>query len=420
MPDTPTRLSPQAVIRQVFEGLDEHELEELLETGQVRHYPSGHVLCREGEMEHTFYLLLDGQVDITIQMLDGTPRKVSQRKAGEYFGEMALIENRPRSATVTATTETEVFEFSEEVFDALLAENPQIATMVLRQLTTYLRKSDQAAIADLSRKNAELAKAYNDLQAAQAALVIKERLERELEIAAEVQQSMLPDVFPEIDGWAFSGHNEPARTVGGDLFDIIPLDEEHIGLLLADVADKSVHAALFMAVTRTLFRAEATRSHSPAETALNVHKGILGASSRDDMFVTAFYGVLNTRTGDMRYVRAGQDFPIVLRPSGGSFEELMPRGRFLGMLTDLSLEEAELHLAPGDTLVVYSDGVTDMINASGRAYGIDDLLSLLRVNSQLPARDICQAIFDAISAHRGQADTFDDATVLICQRQPGG
>ncbi|MCH9020353.1 MAG: cyclic nucleotide-binding domain-containing protein, partial [Proteobacteria bacterium] len=220
--------SPQKIISQVFSDLEKSEIDALIEVGEIQDYPPGYILCYEGEIEHTFYIMLDGMVDITIRMLDGTPRKVSQREPGEYFGEMALIEGKPRSATVTAVNKTRVLEFSEEVFDRLLNQSPTIAITVLRRLTSYLRSSDRAAIADLSRKNVELAKAYGELKAAQAEIVKKERMERELEIAAEVQQSMLPEVFPDIPNWEFAGRNVPARSVGGDLYDVLRIDDDQL------------------------------------------------------------------------------------------------------------------------------------------------------------------------------------------------
>lgn len=407
------------VIRQVFSDLTDDEIAALLKEADLRDYPSGCVLCVEGEIEHTFYFVLDGTVDITIRMLDGTPRKVSERGAGGYFGEMALLEQKPRSATVTTVAPTRTLEISEETFNRLLRRNPDAAITMLRFLTSALRATDRASISDLSRQNAELARAYADLKAAQAQLVLRERLQRELEIAAEVQQSMLPEVFPDVPGWEFAGHNSPAREIGGDLYDVIELDDEHLGLLIADVSDKSVHAALFMAVTRTLFMAEATRSLSAHDTTLRVHEGLLKVSSKDDMFVTVFYGVLHHATGTLRYVRAGQDYPLLKRASApDTVLELQADGRFLGMIEDIYLEEREITLQPGDTLVMYSDGVSDMMSSAGQHYSVDRLVEQVCRRPNLPAQMLCDAIVADLGDHRGDMDPYDDATLLICRRSP--
>lgn len=403
------------VIHKVFEGLDDAEAAAVSVTAAERTYPVGTVLCREGAIEHTFYVVMDGLVAVTHQLQDGGTRHLTSRGAGQFFGEMALIESKPRSATVVTTAETTVLEISERDFNQLLMRNPKVAIALLRGITANLRAADQASIADLSRKNVELAKAYSDLKAAQEQLVAKEKLEHELSIAAELQQSLLPHVFPKVPGWSFAGRNVPARTIGGDLYDVIPVDDEHVGLLMADVSDKSIHAALFMAVTRSLFLPESRRTLSPRGVALGVHRWLLEVSSDANMFVTAFYGVLTPATGRLRYVRAGQDKPIWLKHGETGHIELDGQGRFLGMLDELDLEEREVWLQPGDMLVAYSDGVPDAVNDAGANYGQERLMTLLEKHRDDSTRQICDAIFADVFAFRGAALAFDDITVLIAK-----
>jgi len=286
---------------------------------------------------------------------------------------------------------------------------------MLRSITATLRANDQASIADLSRKNIELTKAYADLKAAQAEIVAKEKLERELEIAAELQRSLLPTIFPKVPGWTFAGNNIPARSIGGDLYDVIKIDDDHVGLLMADVSDKSIHAALFMAVTRSLFLPESRRSLSPRTVALEVHRNLLEVSSADSMFVTAFYGVLTPKTGHLRYVRAGQDKPIWLHKGQAGYTELDAQGRFLGMLDVLDLEECEVTLGRGDALVMYSDGVPDAVNLKDEPYTLERLSKLLETHRNEPAGKICNAIFDDVFNFRASAPAFDDITVLVAR-----
>ena len=280
-----------------------------------------------------------------------------------------------------------------------------------------MRASDKIAIEQLTRKNVELAKAYQDLKAAQAEVVKKERLERELEIAGEVQRSLLPSKFPVTPGYTYAARNVPARHVGGDLYDVIQVDDNHVGLLMADVSDKSVHAALIMAVTRTLYLAHARRSLSPVIVSQAVHNGLLEVSSTDDMFVTAFYGVVDLRSGQLRYVRAGQDRPLLYHAEGGPPLTLEAEGRFLGMLPDLTLEEREVWLNPGDVLLAYSDGVTDAINERDESYGLERLVEMISPLRAHSADDICSAIFDDVFKFRGQAAAFDDITALVMRCQ---
>lgn len=404
-----------AIVRQALPGVTDDDVRALLNVAVTQTYPAEHVLCHEGEVEHTFYILAEGQAEISQKLGDGTKRVIVTRKPGEFFGEMALIEKLPRTATVATLSKSVLLEISEDAFQELLAARPTLALAMIRRFVANMRASGRQTIADLTRKNAELRQAYDELKAAQAELVQKEKLEHELEIAGEVQRSLLPSRFPPVKGYSFFGRNVPARHVGGDLYDVIKVDDEHVGLLMADVSDKSVHAALIMAVTRTLFLSHARRSLSPAEVALAVHEGLLEVSSNDDMFVTVFYGVLNANTGRLRYVRAGQDEPLLFRAAGGPPEVLTADGRFLGMWPDLKLEERSVDLCPGDLLVTYSDGVTDAVNEAGQAYGQERLMALLEGQRLAPAKVVCSAIFNDVFEFRGNAPAFDDITVLVAR-----
>lgn len=404
---------PALIIKQAFRGVTDGEVEALCNVVQMMTYPADHTLCHEGELEHVFYVLAEGQVAITQKVGDSDERTIAVLNPGDFFGEMALIENKPRAASVTTLLPATVLEITEEVFNEFLGHSPNVAMAMIRRITANLRSSDQASISDLSRKNTELKKAYDDLKAAQAEVVKKERMERELEIAGEVQRSLLPAKFPKVPGYSFAGRNVPARHVGGDLYDVIKIDDEHVGLLMADVSDKSVHAALIMAVTRTLFLAHARRSLSPNEVAHAVHDGILEVSSNDDMFVTAFYGVLHLKSGLLRYVRAGQDLPLLFRGDSAPPTTLEAEGRFLGMMPGLKLEEREVDLEPGDLLVSYSDGVSDAVDADDQAYGTERLIALINKNRAASAATVCTAIFNDVFAFRGMAAAFDDITVLV-------
>lgn len=415
IPVTATVPDFAAVLRQAFPGVTEDDVAALMEAAVAQTYPPEHVLCHEGEVEHLFYILAEGQAKISQRLGDGSERYIITRQPGEFFGEMALIEKMPRAATVTTATRAIVLEISEEAFQQLLSEHPTLALAMIRRFVTNVRASGRATISDLTRKNAELRQAYDDLKAAQAELVQKEKLEHELEIAGEVQRSLLPSRFPQVKGYSFFGRNLPARHVGGDLYDVIKIDDEHVGLLMADVSDKSVHAALIMAVTRTLFLSHARRSLHPVEVALAVHNGLLEVSSNDDMFVTVFYGVLNTHSGELRFVRAGQDEPLLFRAAGGPPEGLWAEGRFLGMWPELHLEERAVQLQPGDLLVAYSDGVTDAVDGSNNIYGRERLIALLESRRAEAPKVVCSAIFNDVLEYRGDAPAFDDITVLVAR-----
>ena len=419
MPAEPSVRRPDSfgIIRRAFPEISEVEVEALSRVAESHAYPAGTVLCHEGQVEHVFYVVAAGQAAVTHDLEAGEKRLYALRYPGEFFGEMALIDDKPRTADVSTVTDSTMLEISEPAFKDFLARSPSIALAVIRTITENMRASDRAAIAQLSSKNLELRIAYQDLKAAQAEIVQKERLERELEIAGEVQRSRLPSQFPQTPGYSYAARNEPARHVGGDFYDVIQVDQDHVGLLMADVSDKSIHAALIMAVTRTLFLAHARGSLSPAAVAQAVHNGLMEISSTDDMFVTAFYGVVDLRSGQLCYIRAGQDKPLLFRAAGGPPMALEAEGRFLGMLPDLELEEREVRLSPGDLLVAYSDGVTDAINEAEESFGLERLINLLAPRLGCSADEVCADIFSEVFKFRGSAEAFDDITVLVmcCQ-----
>jgi sigma-B regulation protein RsbU (phosphoserine phosphatase) len=184
--------------------------------------------------------------------------------------------------------------------------------------------------------------------------------------------------------------------------------------LIADVADKGFHAALFMAVSRTLFHQESQYSQSPAEVALAVHRGMMGVAKKDDSFVTAFYGVLHRPSGRMTYVRAGHDRPMLYRP-GQEVAMLPGNGRFLGMWAELSLTEHTIQLKSGSRLILYSDGVTDAVNLYGKRYGSARLQQLLQNEGHLSADALRDRIAADVARFCQTAPAFDDLTLLVVE-----
>jgi phosphoserine phosphatase RsbU/P len=409
-------MSPGAtsIFRNIFKGVDEEALQILREFGQLRTYPPQTILCLQGRVEHTFYVIVEGRVAIIQRTEDGQDRLLAVHGPGGYFGELGLLDDTPRMANCVTVTEVKVIEITEDVFNSVLASSPGVAYALIRHVMDIMRDNDRLAIEDLRAKNVELEKAYAELKAAQAELVEKERLERELEIAASVQRSLLPVQLPRYDDYRLAAYLMPARRVGGDLYDALAVDEDHVGLVLADVADKSVQAALFMAVARTLFLVESWHNTDPAAVAVNVHQGVLKVAPSADIFITAFYGVLHRPSGTLRYVVAGHERPLLVRP-GKSVEKLPGEGRFLGMLPDLELQEYSVQLSEGDRLFVYSDGVVDAMNGSGSRYGYERLVRFLDETRDVALNEAVERLTADIATWRGKAPAFDDLTILAIE-----
>lgn len=399
--------------------LDAQMLASLRRVAAARTYPADTILIHQGQTEHTFYVIEDGRVVVLRRTEDGGEQTLNTLGPRHSFGEMALLDDNPRLATIRTLSETRVLEITADSFRELLRHDPDLAVHITRRILANLRTLDQMAIQDLRAKNVLLREAYLELQDAQAELVEKERLERELELAAEMQRSLLPSVLPRYDDYRFAAYLAPARHVGGDLFGVQPLDDEHVALLIADVADKGMYAALLMAVTRTLFMQESQRSRSPAEVALAVHRGLLTVGTAEDSqgmdaFVTAFYGVLHRPTGRLTYVRAAQDYPLLFQP-GQAPVSLPGNGRFLGMIADLSLEEQVVTLRPGDMLLLYSDGVTDAQNVAGESYGLARLKRVFQSTEGQGAARCLEQLAADVNAWRGAAAAFDDVTMLLVE-----
>jgi sigma-B regulation protein RsbU (phosphoserine phosphatase) len=261
-----------------------------------------------------------------------------------------------------------------------------------------------------------------ELEAAQAELVQKERLERELELARQVQQSVLPRIFPMVPGYTFAAHNQPARQVGGDFYDVILLDAGRFGIVVGDVSDKGMPAALYMALTRSLLLAEARRRDpsglsdppSPRAVLRSVHR-LLQELGQPGLFVTVFYGVVDAAARRLVYARAAHDRPLLLR--GQQVLSLGGEGTVLGFpeLDELNLSEEHMDLQRGDRLVLYTDGLTDILAPNGRAFGIQRLMDLLRSEAHLAPEALCAATFAALRAYQDSATQYDDMTMLVVE-----
>ena len=384
--------------------------------GESKSYPAGTILATQGLVERCFYVIEKGVTSVTRVDEEGQPHLLDHLGPSSYFGEMGVLDESPRFATVEAVTDVTVLEIDQERFEALVKSNPALMLNIVQRVLKSFRELDSQTIETLREKNTLLETANRELQEAQAQLIEKERLEREMELAAEVQRRLLPGSLPIVDGLGFAAYLAPARMVGGDLYDIRLIDEDHVALLLADVADKGLKAALFMAVARTLFYQESGHSLSPATVTQRVHDGLMAIGGADDgaysdVFVTAFYGVLNRPTGVLTYVRAAQDRPLLLR-QGQEPYALPGDGRFLGMLDGLELDEHVVQLEPGDVLLMLSDGIPDAQNAVGESFGNERLVAILRETHLTGANDVVETVLDGIHDWTEDTPLFDDLTLV--------
>ena len=248
-----------------------------------------------------------------------------------------------------------------------------------------------------------------------AVAVEKGRLERELQVAREVQASLLPRGVPTLAGWEFAARWQPAREVAGDFYDFIPLSPLSLGLLIADVTDKGMPAALFMANSRSLLRASVSEVLQPAESLKRANRLICADSSRG-MFVTVCYAQLAAESGQILYVNAGHNPAFICRATQGQIVKFERSGLPLGVDDSLPYVQRVAELAPGDFVLLYTDGVTDALNAPGEEFGEARLCRLLLENSHARADEVASAVVRAVSDFTGTAAPFDDITLVVAKR----
>jgi serine phosphatase RsbU (regulator of sigma subunit) len=246
-------------------------------------------------------------------------------------------------------------------------------------------------------------------------------LERELEIGRQIQRDFLPQTLPQPEGWEIASLFQPARQVGGDFYDAFPTAADAVALVVADVCDKGVGAALYMALFRTLLRSHA-ELHGSAAMAGPAARSIVALTNdyiarthgRSNMFATVFFGLLDPATGELAWVNGGHE-PPVLRRASGAIERLAPTGPAVGMLPDAAFEARRVRLEPGDLILAHTDGVTEERDASGRFFGEDRLEGLLREPAPSAAALLARLEAD-VRAFRGDTDPSDDVTVLAVRR----
>lgn len=400
-------------LRAVFHGLDDSTVDQLSQIGDTKTFNPGELIIEQGDVGTTFYILLDGRVAITQTSIGVEELTLGVVTPGKYFGEMGLLEDVARTATCMAMTDVKVLEISKSAFDEIMETMPKLAYSVMFQVLSNLRRNESNALNSLVSKAEELEQANQELKQAQEQLVRAERFKREIEIAGEVQRSLLPRKLPEHEGIEFAAWLGAIRA-GGDFYDVIDLDDEHIGILLGDVGNQGIQASLYMTMVRTLYRVECRRSLSPREVTLAVHNGILDVTTVSDMYANAFYGVLHKPSGMFSYVVAGQEQPFLYRPGQG-IAQLKGRGNFLGLAPSITLEEKRLRTRPGDRLILVSDGIFGATSQTDEIFNQEILIELIKDGKEKNAQELTESIVTALEQWTNNDDpyTHNDLALVI-------
>jgi serine phosphatase RsbU (regulator of sigma subunit) len=281
---------------------------------------------------------------------------------------------------------------------------------------------DRKLLNDLATQTAPAVQVAQLVRQQQQQAQERERIEQELRVARLIQQTLLPKHVPDVAGYQLAAYYQPAREVGGDFYDFLELDEDHLGLVVGDVTDKGVPAAIVMATTRTMLRASAQRLDSPGEVLKRVNDVIV----RDippNMFITCLYAILDLKSGVLRYANAGHDLPYRRRSTshgaggaGGGAEELRATGMPLGLLPGMSYEEKEIILQRGDTVLFYSDGLVEAHDPHREMFGFPRLQGLVGAHRS-DGPSLVNFLLSELRRFTGQEwEQEDDITLVTLDR----
>ena len=350
---------------------------------------AGEVIFKPGDYADKMYLIIKGELRLT-----RGENEIDVMEAGELVGEMGMVENRPRNGTLTAVTDSVLLPIDRLQFAALVRQHPGFATRVMAIISARLSRRTESE-------------------------VMRQSFQRELAIGRKMQRSLLPQKMPQIPGWHFAAHYDTAWQVGGDFYDFISLEEDsgpsQMCMVIADVTGKGVPAALYMAVARTLIRAETGKGQSPGKVLYRVNELIL-SDNRSPLFMSVLLAMLDVQTGALAYASAGHNPPLCYRRATGEVEELPVHGYLLGAFAGVYFSEEHAFMEPGDTLILYTDGVSEARDAQGSFFGIGRLKSAVAGAGDCPVDQMVQGLVTAVSEFTGAMPQADDMTIVAVQR----
>ncbi|RPI24083.1 MAG: GAF domain-containing protein [Actinobacteria bacterium] len=271
---------------------------------------------------------------------------------------------------------------------------------------------DRKLLASLAGQVAPAMRVAQLVQEQQAEAKERERIQQEMRVAALIQQTLLPKELPEISGWTIDAFYRPARAVGGDFYDFIPLADGRLGVVIGDVTDKGVPAALVMATCRSMLRAAAQRHTEPGAVLADVNDSLV-AEIPPAMFVTCCYAIVDTDGGEVVFANAGHNLPYVR--TGDGVIELRATGMPLGLMPGMGYDEKRHQLAVGEVMVLTSDGITEAHNPEGEMYGFGRLMARVAASS-MPGKTVSGLISDLEAFTGASAEQEDDITLVVVRR----
>ena len=376
----------------LFAHVPSHALQSICEIAHEKDYPAEHILMREGDRGDTLYLMVEGEVEI---LKDNIP-VMAFDESGICFGEMALIDDEPRSATVRTKQPTKVLEITREDFYPAMAREFSIARGVFRELNARIRR-------DLNERLKN----------------IREEVAREesMRMAAEVQQSLLPEQEIDHPQLTTAGYCKPAGSVGGDYYDYIRLPEGRWGIFLGDVMGHGYHSAMLTAMTKS-----ALYTQIQFDASINAVMSALMRVAEQDiktwMYLTCCYVIVQPSTQTLEFVNAGHPSMFLYRASTQEITELASQFMPLGLVEiqgETVFEGETVACGAEDVLVLYSDGITEADNPDEELYGEERLKAVISGAAKLTPEEIKQAILADLEAYRQDRAPEDDVTLVVAK-----
>ncbi len=386
-------------------------LEQLAERAELMQVASESPIVKAGETGSAMYIIASGRVRVH----DGEV-SLAELGPGELFGEMTVLDEDVRSATVTAVEDCRLLSIERDMLFDALAEHPSGFEGILQAVL----QRERGIVEDVRRRTERLL-----------------GYQKEMEIGRKIQADFLPDSIPAVDGWDVAAFFDAAREVAGDFYDVFRLPTTgHLALVIGDVCDKGVGAALYMSLFRSLIRATAMQGYFEAEAADAAEPGppseagrvlvnaiqttnryIAVTHPKSSMFASVFFGLLDPQTGELSYINAGHESPIIYRCQG-SKDILELSGGVLGLFPGVRFSVAEVKLEPGDLLLAYTDGVNEAKDSAGDQFGDDRVLEM---DAPWPgaADAFLGEVFARIRKFRGQTPASDDITMFAVKRISG-
>ncbi len=383
----------------LFRNADQRDLDKALAGCEVLELPEGAPLLRTGEANRSVFILLSGKLVARLGA-EASPDTAIEILPGECVGELSAIDGKPISALVLAFSPVRVLRLDRDVFWNRLMLLKGVAENLLTTLTERMRRSNEKALV-LQREQLEL-----------------HHLRKELEVARQLQASMLPlqrPLFPGRPDIEACGFMEPASKVGGDLFDAFFVDNRTLFVCIGDVSGHGIAAALFMVRVIGLLRMLAMESMQP-EKLLETLNDRLCIGNDANLFVTLFCGFLDVESGDFVYSNGGHCAPMIC--AGGDAALLpLPQGTLVGAMSGRHYGSLRRSLATGETLFCYTDGVTEAENRAGVPFSEEGCLRFLRRVAQDPLPAVLDSLYEKVISHTGSTVLADDCTMLALRRR---